>query len=131
MKRLLSSLVVGLVLVAGAAIGSEKHIKANLEEINGSGVTGFVNITQLPKEGSNVHAVIHGLQPGETYTSFYYESADCSAPAEALETFTADDEGNATASGKIDEDLDEVGSISVRAGSGYGTLLACADIHGG
>jgi hypothetical protein len=31
--------------------------------------------------------------------------------------------------GKIDDDLDEVGSVSVRLGPDYGTLLACAAIH--
>ena len=105
------------------------HIKADLVSSPGSSVTGFVELTQLPHGGANVHVVARGLQPGTTYASFYYESSDCTEPADLLGTFTGDDDGGGEVHGKIDDDLDEVGSVSVRLGPGYGTLLACAATH--
>jgi hypothetical protein len=48
-----------------------------------------------------------------------------------LKTFVAAGDGTASVSGKIDDDLDEVGSVSVRLGPSYGELQACADIHAG
>jgi hypothetical protein len=131
MKKVLAPAALSVaILLAGVALASsDKHVKANLESVDGSGVTGFVQITQLPKGGSVINVNVKGLEPNSTYTSFYYESSDCSAPADSLETFTSDDDGNGHVNGKSDEDLDEIGSVSVRLGSGYGTLLACAAIH--
>jgi len=109
-------------------IGDARHIKAPLNSQNGTTATGFVQLTQLPK-GSNIVVVATGLTPGQTYTSFYYESADCTEPADKLASFVADDNGEGQVQGKIDDDLDEVGSVSVRLGEGYGELQACAQVH--
>jgi hypothetical protein len=130
MKRTIALLGLAAVLaIATAVYSEERHVKADLVPIDGSGVTGFVQITQLPKGGSLIHVIAHGLKPGTVYASFYYESRDCSAPADLLKSFTAGSDGNAVADGKIDDDLDEVGSVSVRIGPDYGTLLACATVH--
>jgi hypothetical protein len=118
-----------MVLITSAVPGGERHVKADLVASGGSGVTGFVQLTQLPKGGTNIHVVARGLNPGGVYASFYYESNDCSEPADLLGTFTADDQGDGEVHGKIDDDLDEVGSVSVRLGPGYGTLLACATVR--
>jgi len=123
-----SLLIVCAAVVPGAVPGAERHIKVDLVSVDGSGVTGTVELTQLPK-GSEVQVVVHGLREGATYASFYYESADCSAPADLLGTFTANGGGTGHVGGKIDDDLDEVGSVSVRVGPDYGTLLACAKVH--
>lgn len=128
MKKLISTaaLLLAVTLVANA---NDKHVQATLESVDDSGVSGTVMLTQLPNDvGAVLHVKVSGLEPGATYTSFYYESADCSAPADEFRTFTADGNGNANLTGKIDEDIDEVGSVSVRLGEGYGTLLACAEI---
>ena len=93
-----------------------------------SGVTGFVELTQLP-HGSHLVVVARGLTPGTTYASFYYESNNCTEPADLLGTFVGGDDGTGQVQGKIDDDLDEVGSVSVRLGPGYGTLLSCATVH--
>jgi len=50
-------------------------------------------------------------------------------PADLLGTFTADSNGEGEVQGKIDDDVDEVGSVSVRLGPGYETLQACAPVH--
>jgi len=117
------------IALTGAALGGDHHIKATLASVDGSGVTGFVQLTQLPHGGTNVHVIARGLHPGTVYASFYYESADCSAGHDLLGTFTANAGGEGEVHGKIDDDLDEVGSVSVRIGPDYGTLLACAAVH--
>jgi hypothetical protein len=130
MKRTLTLLgLLSVIAVATAVHGSEHHVRADLVPFNNSGVTGFVQLTQLPHGGANLHVVARGLTPGTVYASFYYESDDCSAPADELEEFTSNGNGNAEVNHKIDEDVDEVGSVSVRLGPGYGDLQACASIH--
>jgi hypothetical protein len=130
MKKLAASVALLMALLAGAAWAvSEHHVNAKLVPNGNTGVSGQVELTQLPHGGTNVHVVARGLHPGTVYASFYYESPDCSAPADLLGTFTAGDDGVGEARGKIDDDLDEVGSVSVRIGPGYGALQACATVH--
>jgi len=131
MKRLiaLATCVALLGVVQARAIGEEHHIKAPLTTMGGSGVTGFVQLVQLPHGGTNIVVVASGLKPGQTYTSFYYESNNCTEPADKLNSFVADNLGNGSVQGKVDDDLDEIGSVSVRLGEGYGDLQACADVH--
>ncbi|HEY3215015.1 MAG TPA: hypothetical protein VGK93_00845 [Candidatus Eisenbacteria bacterium] len=130
MKKTIATLAPLLLILAAPAVpGAEHHVKASLASIGDSGVSGFVELTQLPHGGTNLHLIAHGLHPGTVYASFYYESADCSAPADLLGTFTANPSGTGEVHGKIDDDLDEVGSVSVRLGPGYGTLIACASVH--
>src|SRR4030095_7667579 len=130
MKRTLTRLgFLSVIAVATAVHSSEHHVKAELLEINNSGVTGFVQLTQLPNDvGSNLVIVAQGLTPGTAYSTFYYESDDCSAEHDEFEEFTADGNGRVALNGKIDEDVDEVGSVSIRLGPGYGDLQACATI---
>lgn len=130
MKRTIASLaLLLLILVTSALPGAEHHVKATLVPSDNSGVAGFVQLTQLPHGGTNVHVIARGLHPGTVYASFYYESSNCSAAADLLGTFTGGPSGIGEVHGKIDDDLDEVGSVSVRLGPGYGTLLACARVH--
>jgi len=131
MKRTWSSLAVAaaFLLTTNAALGDEHHVKATLVESGGSGVSGFVQLTQLPHGGTLIMVNAKGLTPGTEYASFYYDSGDCTEPADLLGTFTANAAGEGQVEGKIDDDLDEVGSVSVRLGPGYGTLLACATVH--
>jgi hypothetical protein len=130
MKRIMALLAVATLFVAANHVqaDSEHHKKVRLESINGSGISGWVNIVQLPHGGSNIVVTVEGLKRGASYASFYYESSDCNAPADDFQEFTGGDDGTATLHGKIDDDLDEVGSVSVRVGPGYGDLLACADV---
>lgn len=130
MKRTIAYLTLVLIALAATAIaGTEKHINATLVTIGGSGVTGKVELTQMPHGGTLIHATAHGLHPGSVYVSFYYKSNDCSAAHDLLATFTADADGVGSVTHKIDDDLDEVGSVSVRVGPDYGDLLACATVH--
>ena len=130
MRRTIAPLALLLmILVTSAVPGAEHHVKARLVPIGDSGVTGFVQLTQLPHGGTNIHVIATGLHSGTVYASFYYESSDCSAAHDPLGTFIGGPGGEGEVHGKIDDDLDEVGSVSVRLGPGYGTLLACATVH--
>jgi len=128
MKRILAVLAAATFFVGANQVQAqnEHHKRVPLETMNGSGISGWVNIVQLPSGGSNIVVTIQGLKDGDSYASFYYESSDCSQPADEFQTFTGTSTGTITLHGKIDDDLDEVGSVSVRVGPGYGDLLACA-----
>ena len=128
MTRFIVGAILALALVGVAAAG-DGHVKAPLEPVGGSGVTGTVQLQQLPKGGSNVHVVAHGLEPGATYTSFYYDDNQCQVGPEEVGTYTANASGTGTTHAKIDDDVDEVGSVSVRTPD-YSVLFACADTSG-
>src|SRR5207244_2170000 len=67
-KKAIASLGLLLaVLVTTAVLGAEKHLTVPLAPVEGSGVTGTVQITQLPHGGSNIVVVARGLQPGTVY----------------------------------------------------------------
>ncbi|MGH7726257.1 MAG: hypothetical protein ACREOU_12595 [Candidatus Eiseniibacteriota bacterium] len=130
MNRIEALLVsAALFLVTSTAYAAMNHIRVPLESNANSGISGFVQLTQLPKGGANVVMNIEGLEPGSSYSTFYYESDDCSAPAAPILSFVADKNGKATVHGKIDADLDVVGSLSVRVGPEFGNLLACGYVH--
>jgi hypothetical protein len=128
MKRALLVLVVVAVTASAALAASDHHVKATLEPIGGSGVSGFVQLTALPHGGTNIHVHATGLTPGVTYSSFYYESMDCTGEHDLLGTFTANLAGVGNTHGKADEDLDEIGSVSVRTPDYVTRIFACATI---
>jgi len=116
----------GLLVITGRSPGADRRVKADLIPSQGSKITGFVVITQLPRGGSNVVVVARGLQEGTVYSSFHCESDNCAEPAALLANFTGDRDGNGQIRVRIDDDIDKVGSVSIRLGAGYGALLACA-----
>jgi len=134
MKRVAALVGAAACAWVGLALAAEHHVKAPLLPVDDSGVTGQVQVVQLPGGGTNIHVVARGLAPGEAYVSLYYENHTCE-----LEPYSEDDvigeyAGNAagvgTTGGKLDDDLDEINSISVRLASDF-SLLACADTHPG
>ena len=129
MKKTIALLALLFAVPALSADPEPHHVKVPLVPNGDSGISGFVQITQLPNGGSNVHVIARGLQAGTEYASFYYESSDCTEPADLLGNLTMDATGTGQIEGKIDDDLDEVGSVSIRLGPDYGTLLACAKVH--
>ena len=122
--------LVTLALGAARSPAEDHHVKAALAPNGSSGVDGFVQLTQLPHGGTNIEVVVqHGLRSGTAYSSFYYESDNCTEPADLLGAVNVHPDGSGELHGKIDDDLDEVGSVSVRLGPGYGDLQACAKVH--
>src|SRR5262245_12944202 len=87
-----------------AALADEHHIRVALEPVGGSGVTGFVQLEQIPSGGTNIHVVAHGLQPGGDYVSLYYDNSTCTLPGDTLGMYTANASGTGKTNGKIDDD---------------------------
>ena len=109
----------------------EHHARGELVPVEGSSVGGQVNLVQLPQGGTLISIVASGLKPGGTYVSLYYSNHDCGFDALDMGivggTYTPDGViGHVV--GRIDDDLDEVNSISVRNADDL-SLLACADVH--
>jgi hypothetical protein len=77
--------------------------------------------------GTSIHVVAKGLQPGTTYALFS-GSGGCSAPGDFLGNLTGNSGGVDQFQGYIDLDLSRIGSVSVRLGPGFGTLVACASL---
>jgi len=138
MRRfLIMSPVVVLALIGlGAGPANTHHVMAPLVSQNGSTVGGFVNLEAMPHGGTNVTVHATGLTPGTHYLSIYYGNHVCdlesdSVPNDVFAHYIGGDDGTATAHAKIDDDLDEVNSISVRLDNTDLTLQACADTHPG
>ena len=132
---LLGVVVLALSAAGVAASSSEQHVKVALQPRNGSAVTGFVELTQLPSGGTNIHVNARGLQPGHTYVSLYYDNHVCELEPYSEDDviggpYTANRAGVGHTHGKVDDDLDEVNSVSVRDADTF-ALLACADVHPG
>jgi hypothetical protein len=133
LKHLAFSLALASVLMAGVAMAStEHHVNATLQPHGGSGVTGRVELTALPKGGTLITVVVHGLQAGTNYLSLYYDNGTCDVEPysadDVIAHYTADAEGEATVTSKVDDDLDEIHSVSVRLDSDF-SLQACAAVN--
>jgi len=110
----------------------EHQVTAELVPVGDSGITGHVTVESLPHGGVNIDVVAFGLAPGEDYLSLYYDNHTCELEPydddDVIGEYTANAAGVGKAQGKLEDDLDEVNSISVRLASDF-SLLSCADIH--
>jgi hypothetical protein len=127
MKRALIVLAALAITATAAGAARDGHVKATLQPVGGSGVTGTVQLVQLPHGGTNIHVNARGLTPGVEYASFYYDDQACQEDPDLIGTYTANSAGVGTTSDKADEDLDEIGSVSVRSPD-YSILYACASV---
>jgi len=117
-----------------AAAKPSRHVKVAFEDETGTGISGFANLTQR-NEGTGIVVVAKGLEPGTAYFSLYYDNATCELEEyEEEEDFIGGDEpytanaaGIGHTHGVADDDLDEIGSVSVRLASDF-SLLACATL---
>ena len=134
--RALGALLLTIVLLtvpANVTTATGEHIRANLQPVGGSGVTGIVNVVGLT-EGTRITVVAMGLKPGNDYVSLYYDNHTCELePYEeddviGEDAYTANMGGIGVVTATVEDDLDEINSVSVRLASDF-TLLACADIH--
>jgi hypothetical protein len=132
MFALVALMVAAATVVATAA---QDHAKSNLVPVGDSGVHGKVHLTQLSPEGTHILVQARGLTPGNEYISLYYDSDNPTCQLEQYEeddviggaTYTANPGGNAHISGVAEDDLDEIGSVSVRSAHDF-KLLACAKV---
>ena len=116
-------------------VKGNQQAKAQLEPVNGSGISGFVVLHQRKKgQGTSIEVHATGLTPGTEYLSLYYENDVCDLEPDSLEDqigprYFPNPAGNGKTHGSADEDLDEIGSVSVRLTTSELTLQACAKIH--
>jgi hypothetical protein len=110
-----------------------RHVKVAFEDKTGTGISGFANLTQR-NEGTGIVVVAKGLEPGTDYFSLYYDNATCELEDYEEEDFiggeepyTANAAGIGHTHGVADDDLEEIGSVSVRLASDF-SLLACATL---
>jgi len=134
MKTIVTLLIVSILLLTTTSVvaASEQHASAKLVPVGGSGVTGKVSVEQMPHGGSNINVVARGLTPGVEYLSLYYENHTCElepySEDDIIGTYTANAAGVGHTHNKLEDDLDEINSISVRLASDF-SLVACADTH--
>ena len=133
LKHLVLALTLGSVLSIGAAVAStEHHVNATLQPVGGSGVSGKVELTAMPKGGTLITVVAKGLHPGTQYVSLYYDNGTCElepySADDVIGRYTADADGNASVTAKLEDDLDEIHSVSVRLDGDF-TLQACAAVN--
>lgn len=121
-------------IFAGAALaaGADHHVSATLTEVNGSGVSGHVELTSMPQGGTLITVTVEGLRPGTEYVSLYYGNHQCDLepyePSDVINRYTPGSNGRAAFSKKVTDDLDEINSVSVRIAQSF-TLQACANTH--
>ena len=136
MKVVATLALLALVLpTARPAAADEHHIRVALLPIGGSGVTGFVQLVQRPHEGgTDILVQAHGMVPGSSHLSLYYENHTCEIepydPGDVIGggPYRANAAGAGHTHGDVDDNLDDINSVSVRD-AGTFQLLACADVH--
>ena len=134
MRRIvfLSLVAASMLLVVDASRSSDRHVNTTLEAVGGSGVSGKVMLTALPKGGTLINVVATGLKPGTEYLSLYYDNGTCElepySADDVIGHYTADATGAGHAQAKVDDDLDEIHSVSVRLNSDF-SLQACAAVN--
>jgi hypothetical protein len=86
----------------------------------------------MPHGGSLISANITGLTPGTQYLSLYYDNHTCElepySQDDVISRYVGNSQGRAVFAKKVDDDLDEINSVSVRLASDF-SLKACADVH--
>ena len=118
-----------------AARGSrhDRLVKAQFAPVAHSGVGGFAILRQLKKEeGTAILVLATHLEPGTEYVSLYYDNDSCELEPYSEDdvigdTYVANAAGVGQTRGAADDDLDEIGSVSVRLAEDF-TLVACAKV---
>lgn len=106
--------------------------KATLEPVDDSDAGGFTILRQLKKEeGTAILVLATGLEPGTEYLSLYYDNDTCElepySEDDVIGEYTANAAGIGHTRGTADDDLDEIGSVSVRLAEDF-SLVACAKV---
>ena len=138
MKKMfaLLTLIVLLLMMASATSADTMHrhtVVARLYPVGGSHVTGMVALKQLAGSGTFIEVNARNLQPGRQYLSIYYDNNACqlasdSIPNDVIGHYMANRRGRGETEGRVDDNLDQIHSVSVRLNDSptHPTLLACA-----
>jgi len=132
MKGLRSLVLLAVIAIAPGSVAdaADRHTTATLSSVNGSRISGTVELTALA-HGTQIVVRAEGLTPGTQYVSLYYDNGTCElepySPEDVIGEYTANAAGRAVVPGKADDDLDELNSVSVRLKSDF-SLQACAAV---
>ena len=112
---------------------SSDHTTVKLVPVGGSGVHGSVDLRQRSAGGTHIEVTARGLKPGHKYVSLYYDNHRCNFEPYSRDDiiggrYTANDNGVGRTADNVDDNLDEINSVSVRVPATF-RLLACADVH--
>ena len=134
MRRLvLTSLAATLVGITTLAFAqAERHVKADFTPFASAGLSGTVDLFEQPRGGAtSVKVLVKGLEPGVEYFATWYTNSSCTVEAtsdqQIIGRFTANPAGNANMVGRLNKDINEIGSVSIRLGSDR-SLQGCATI---
>ena len=118
---------------AGSMSASTDNITVKLRPVNGTNVHGTVDLRQLSGGGTHIDVTAKDLKPGSKHVSLYYDNHVC-----RFEPYNRDDviggiykanqNGVGHTSDRVDDNLDQINSVSVRSALTF-ELLACADVH--
>jgi hypothetical protein len=119
-----------MVLLSNNVPGADRHVRADLVAADGSGVLGWVEVTQMPNGGATVHVTADRLPGHSTYTAYSYETRDCSGPEDTVGSLRMDAHGRGEMDVRITDDLEDLGSVSVRTGEpDEARVVACATLR--
>lgn len=135
MRKWALVLVFAALLLPSAAFARPGTTVGRLVPVGGSGVSGIVQLKAAsgPADGTEIHVVAQGLQPGGHYLSIYYDNRVCQLAADSLTNdvvgrYLANPGGVGMTRGHADDPLAAIFSVSVRLDNGTSEppLLACA-----
>ena len=130
MRRLvLASLAVALVGFAGLADAASRQGRADFVPLANSGISGRVRLTgQTGKVQTHIVLQVRGLQDAE-YVAVGYTNNNCQAEAQVFELgrFRPRTSGMTTWTGRVDRDIEQIGSISLRLASDQ-SAQACGSV---
>lgn len=104
---------------------------SDLREVEGSGVYGKVMLVDLPVGGTLAVVNLEGLAPDARYLVVRAASGSCDIESydedDAIADVAANASGRATATLELDQEIDELGTISVWTAED--ALVACATVQ--
>ena len=119
-------------LVATVAFAaSDRKVTASFETLASSGIAGKAELQAMPKSTTLIHETIRGLAPNTQYVSIIYANGSCGtepfSEANVVARFTANANGIANVTQKVDRDLVAIGSLSIQLASDL-SVQACAAV---
>ncbi|HEU5310217.1 MAG TPA: hypothetical protein VFV24_02070 [Candidatus Eisenbacteria bacterium] len=113
------------------ASAETSKVDSDLHEVEASGVKGKVMLVDLPAGGTLAVVNLEGLTPDARYLVVRAASGSCDIESydedDAIADVAANASGRATATLELDQEIDELGTISVWTSED--ALVACTSIQ--